>query len=309
MSAWPSPTYAAHSHSDAIASLIDGGRPWRGVVHSVFRTTLNVSIDGALLAIAAPSVGGLPNGIVVDLGSDFRRIGIHAGMEIDHETQRLSIAGAAMAIELGEAAAWSPRLRVAAGDPGAPARRWHARSGAVRALAASAAARRPGHERGLEALLPAVRTDDSSGVAGRAAPLLARLDRAVRDDDRAAATAVARTMIGLGPGLTPSGDDALVGVEAACNAVGSPMAGFLADALDDVAERTTTIAATFLQHAGRGEFAERLHGVLEDLVGSDDSRVWPAIERAIAWGASSGTDCLVGILLGLDAAADAPVAA
>lgn len=120
---------------------------------------------------------------------------------------------------------------------------------------------------------------------------------------------MARTLIGLGPGLTPSGDDALVGFEAACSAVGSALAGFVAGALDDVDERTTAIAATFLQHAGRGEFAERLHGVLEDFVGSDDSRIWPAIERTIAWGASSGTDCLVGILLGLDAATDAPVAA
>ncbi len=94
----------------------------------------------------------------------------------------------------------------------------------------------------------------------------------------------------------------LVGIEAALHALAQPSAGFLAPALGDVEARTTDLAATLLRHAAAGEFAERLHILLAALIGSDDERVPAAIERAVAWGATSGTDCLLGVLIGLDVA-------
>jgi hypothetical protein len=120
--------------------------------------------------------------------------------------------------------------------------------------------------------------------------------------DAGTAAGLAAGLIGLGPGLTPSGDDALVGIEAALHALGSPMAGFTAGALDHVEDWTTSVAATLLRHAARGETAERIHTLMAALVGTDDSAVATALERAIAWGATSGTDCLFGVLLGLDVA-------
>ena len=82
-----------------------------------------------------------------------------------------------------------------------------------------------------------------------------------------------------------------------------PSAGFLALAVGDVEGRTTALAATLLRHAGAGEFAERLHTLLAALLGSDDEAIPAAIDRAVAWGATSGTDCLFGVLVGLDVAA------
>ena len=123
------------------------------------------------------------------------------------------------------------------------------------------------------------------------------------DGDSTAAANAATGLIGLGPGLTPSGDDVLVGVEAALHALGSPSAGFLALAVGDVEVRTTALAATLLRHAAAGEFAERLHTLLAALLGSDDEQIAAAVDRAVAWGATSGTDCLVGVLVGLDVAA------
>ena len=126
---------------------------------------------------------------------------------------------------------------------------------------------------------------------------------ALESGDRRAAADVATHLIGLGPGLTPSGDDALVGIEAALHALDSPMAGFLSLAVDDVEDRTTALAATLLRHAAAGEFAERLHTLLGALLGPDDGTISTAIDRATAWGATSGTDTLVGVLIGLDLAA------
>jgi hypothetical protein len=120
--------------------------------------------------------------------------------------------------------------------------------------------------------------------------------------DRAAAAKSAHDLIGLGPGVTPSGDDLLVGLEAALHALADPRAGFLAAALTDIDERTTVVAATLLRRAAQGEFAERIHRLLAALLGPDDRAIPGAIERAVAWGATSGTDCLVGVLAGLDLA-------
>ncbi len=122
----------------------------------------------------------------------------------------------------------------------------------------------------------------------------------VQHDPRRAATN-ARGLLGLGEGLTPSGDDALVGIEAALHALDHPLAGFLGAALDDVDARTTAVAATLLRHAASGEFAERLHVLLDALTGPADDALPRSIAQAVTWGASSGTDCLVGVFRGLDA--------
>lgn len=299
---WPTPTHAASRMSDAIAPWISRD-PETGVVHSVFRSALNISTGGWLLTIASTLTGGLPNGIVADLGPDLRRMGLRAGMPAHTCARRLWVDSTGLAIDLDTAVRWSPRLAAPIGGGRVAAARWRRRSRRTRAIAATfAKAGLTGAAAGLGPLLETGFRDADFGTAKRAGPILACLEVAYHRADRAGATAAARTLIGLGPGLTPSGDDALVGIEAASWALRTPMAGFLDDTLVDVDTRTTAVAATLLRHAAAGEFAERLHALLGALLGPDDAAIPAAIERAVAWGATSGTDCLVGVLLGLDAA-------
>lgn len=301
--AWPTATHTASSMSDAIAPEIAHGLGGRGVVHSVFRSALNISWPNGLLTIAPESTGRLPNGIAAELGADLRST-VREGMAVRADADNLRIDGAGLAIDLRGAARWSPRLAAPYGGSRVAAERWRSRSRRTRAIAAAIAERREcvASGGGLRPLLLPTREEAGLGTAGHAGAILGQLERAIGDGERADATAAARTLIGLGPGLTPSGDDALVGIEAASTALEAPMAGFLDDALDHVDERTTAIAATLLRHAAAGEFAERLHWLLEALIGPDDATIPAALERAVAWGATSGTDCLVGVLLGLDAA-------
>jgi hypothetical protein len=282
---WPT-RHAASRVSDAIAPRLARGGHETYAVHGVFRSALNISTPGGLLTLACGAVGGLPNGIVVDGAPDFRSIGAREGMAAHIDARALRVDSAGLAIDLGPAALWSPRLAVPVEPSPTLAARWRRRSNRVRLIAAT------GGRIGGETL----------GTASRAAPILARVDEALRDGDPAGASNAARPLIGLGPGLTPSGDDALVGIEAGLWAIRSPMAGFTRDALDDLDGRTTMVAATLLRHAAAGEFAERLHDLVGALLGADEPAIPAALERAIAWGATSGTDCLVGVLLGLDAA-------
>lgn len=255
-------------------------------VHSVFRSAINLTAAGELVTIAPDEAGGLPNGILIAGRADFRTQGVRSGMVVEIDAATVRIPDAGLVIRLADARPWSARM------PAADGRRWPARSTAAHALA-----HRDAH--GTDA--------DAATVGLLAMPVareqLAEVGRAVVRTDRRAAAAAARPLVGLGPGLTPSGDDALAGMEAALHALCHPAAGFLATALENVTDRTTAVSATLLRHAARGEFAERLHRLLAALLGEDDAALPGAIERAVDWGATSGMDGLIGVFAGLDAAA------
>jgi hypothetical protein len=110
-------------------------------------------------------------------------------------------------------------------------------------------------------------------------------------------------LIGLGIGLTPSGDDYLVGLLAGLEATDHPARPALAAAIAlHGPSRTTAIGAAALGHAARGAYAERLHDVLVALAGGRADDLSRTIERAMAYGATSGSDTLVGLFAGLDLA-------
>ncbi len=267
-------------------------------VHSVYRSVVNITAADGLLTVASPDGGGLPNGIQADLGPDWRAIGVQRGMVVTADDWIVRVPDAGLEIRFDAAPRWSPRFAPPASVAHVATARWHRRAATTRTIAQARAS-----GAGLGALLSAGRPDDAAGYVQVARPALARLVLALEAGDRNAAAVAATRLIGLGPGLTPSGDDVLVGIEAALHALAQPSAGFLALALGDVEARTTDLAATLLRHAAAGEFAERLHTLIAALVDPDDEGVPAAIERAIAWGATSGTDCLLGVLIGLDVAA------
>jgi hypothetical protein len=254
-------------------------------------------VDG-LLTVASPEGGGLPNGILADLGPNWREIGLQSGMVVFASGATVLVPDAGLEIQFDAAARWSPRLLSSADAADAATARWRRRAEATRAIA-----RARGSAGGFGGLLREDVSHDPVGILAAAGPILMQLAEALETGDRTRAAEVAARLVGLGPGLTPSGDDVLVGIEAALHALARPPAGFLALATDGVEERTTALAATLLRHAGAGEFAERLHSLLAALLGSDDEAIPAAIDRAVAWGATSGTDCLLGVLIGLDVSA------
>ena len=98
---------------------------------------------------------------------------------------------------------------------------------------------------------------------------------AARDPERAAAAA--RGLIGLGPGLTPEGDDRLAGTAAVLAARGWG-AGWLPP---DLRARTTALSATLLELAARGQVIEPVHGLF-------GPRWRPALARLLRVGHSTG---------------------
>ena len=289
---------------------------WR--VHSVFRQALNVVAGDHLVAVAPQSAGGLPNGISVSGAPDFRVLGLIEGMPMNGSWPIFELPKAGVRLDLARAWAWSPHLVAGGIDPRDDAMR--RRIGAAADIVA-ARATRVGFARCIELLRPvavgtapdrgswpgsvgAATFDDGFSAANAGMRSIEAMRAAIAYGDRAAALEATDELIGLGDGLTPSGDDFLVGLTAALRATRHDLAAPIATrAAGRARGATTDVARAALEHAARGEYAERIHDVLGALARSDEERLRSQVERALSWGASSGADSLLGVLVALEAAA------
>jgi hypothetical protein len=133
--------------------------------------------------------------------------------------------------------------------------------------------------------------DQHNGLSGHAQPALDAIERWLVGNALAEETAM---LIGLGPGLTPSGDDFLGGVMLALHHVHrAAQARSLWRWLEPRLTRTSAISAAHLAAAAAGEGHEAFHAALEELFQRHDG--WPAaLERLAAIGHCSGWDALAG---------------
>jgi hypothetical protein len=125
-----------------------------------------------------------------------------------------------------------------------------------------------------------------------------RRDRAVRCVDGGDLDGAVDALAGLGPGLTPAGDDTLAGLLLILGAHDRAAAVAAADRA-----RTNDIARAFLAWAARGQSIEPVHRLL---VSADAGVAAAALANVLAFGHSSGADLAFGLRLGLRALVAAP---
>jgi hypothetical protein len=261
-----SSTLAALRISSAVLPLAVAGE-MRGTVLSTHRAALNLICSNHVVTCGLSELGALPNGITVAGTDDLR--GVVAP-------------GEGIFLDVSSARPWSPLLLPLADLPSTEALDRASRAAAGEAPTA-----------GFGPLLRSLDEEDGDLFRAAARPALRALLVATRRDDRRAAEAAATSLVGLGAGLTPSGDDVLVGFTAALTAVRNKLAHPIARAAADGGSRTTLVARTYLYHAARGEYAERVHQLVDAVASGDASR----IALGMSWGATSGADLVLGILL------------
>ena len=178
-------------------------------------------------------------------------------------------------------------------DPGVP------RLGG--ALATAPVARRA---ETLALLATGLPPDDVRAWADLAVPLETAL--APVRPDRAQVTAAVEALVGLGPGLTPAGDDVVAGaLVTLAAAVDEPRREVLVDAVDGLLPRTTTVSAALLREACRGRAVPQVSSVLRALAGSGDLDV--ALARLARVGHTSGPAMALGVRAVLRARAARPL--
>jgi hypothetical protein len=101
---------------------------------------------------------------------------------------------------------------------------------------------------------------------------------------------------GLGPGLTPAGDDALSGILFAFRALGGPA---VEPALIAVARsvRTTDLAVAILEAAAAGHHIEPVHDLVMAAASGDSAAAAKAAADLDRFGSSSGADIAHGLRL------------
>jgi hypothetical protein len=118
----------------------------------------------------------------------------------------------------------------------------------------------------------------------------------ILDNNLDACRASASKLAGLGSGLTPSGDDFMMGVLYALWATRpSEEIGPFAEAIiDSAVPRTVPLSAAWLGAAARGEAGQLWHALVDALAAADEPALTTAARPIIRTGHTSGADALAG---------------
>jgi Protein of unknown function (DUF2877) len=115
---------------------------------------------------------------------------------------------------------------------------------------------------------------------------------------------VLRSLIGQGAGATPAGDDVVIGVLAHAwltRGREAPVMAAMRSLEPELSALTSTVGATYLRAAIRGEFGSHLVAWVRALPRASPQRALALARRVSSHGATSGYDTLAGFLAGADA--------
>jgi hypothetical protein len=266
---------------------------------------MNIALDGTLLAVLSNELPRMPNSVRLPSSVTKELLpNLRPGMEVRVGNDRLHIPAHNFSFRLPETTAWEPRPEVSTYH-------WHRKTVAQHVrLLAHLLADKP-QQGGLAPLVRPLllgQPAQETPLSRMAMPRLRLLAQSSWRQENAGIEEATRGLAGLGPGLTPSGDDVLGGF-AAIMALLSPQLSADAASRKHVAvtiaamarPRTTALSAVLLAHAAQGELAEQMGTLLLTLTLPAEAfeTVLNAAEQVLTFGASSGGDTLLGMLLGL----------
>ncbi len=281
----------ARSVSRRIRDLLHRSRAGR--VLAVFPRSCYVDLNGQIAALVAPAVLNGPLNVVVDADPWGDRVAAGA---VTTSTDRMLRIGGGVEIELAGAVVWDAAL------PRWPRIDAVALSGYTAGLGRLLASEAP--EGGLARTVTGAHAPGGADeiLDRTAAPALADLAGGLRRRDAHLAASAAQMLAGLGPGLTPSGDDILLGCLLALAVLPAEGTDRIRDAIVSATrDHTTRISQAYLHAAAQGEAGEPWHGLIAGLAAGGTSRVTDAARRVMAFGETSGSDMLAGFLLSVDA--------
>ena len=253
-------------------------------MHSVFERVVNLQGQGGdLFTMAAAGIDDAPDTVVAD--GPLPVASLAPGDAVEAGEDRLVAGG--LELSLGKARPWRAVLPA---YPARPARLRRNLAVVRAALDAAGAPDRSGSSLGRELAAALARHGES-------------LCAALAAGDRDSARRHGHAILGLGPGLTPSGDDFVAGLLAVLHLPDGP-----GRALRDVgsymvagaARRTNAISVAMLHAAAQGRVRECVIELLRELVAGDREGVAGALPRVLAIGSSSGRDMAAGVVAGFD---------
>lgn len=265
------------------------GAPNSGSVLAVFRRVCLIQAGNKrLLALVAPDVGDGPLSIVLEQApKDWS--GLQPGAPVRVGQDRVWCGELEVVLE--RATIWEPRPD------------WQYLRANARLLLERLehlAVRLPEHAP-ADSMLSLLRDHDLPGSSSRSA-VHARAQKAAEAlwagwcGDQAQLRTGTAQLAGLGVGLTPSGDDFLLGTILCAWLAHPAPRSYCVSVSDAVAARTTLLSAAYIRSAADGECSSSWHLLLKALTSGGDEDLVEAGRSVIAYGHTSGSDALAGFL-------------
>jgi hypothetical protein len=126
--------------------------------------------------------------------------------------------------------------------------------------------------------------------------MISNLSSSLVTVDIHSALKITSQLAGLGAGLTPAGDDFLMGAVYATWIIHPPeIAKMIATEITELAAPlTTSLSAAWLRSAGKGEAGSLWHRLFDALLSGNAMQVEAAMDRILDIGETSGADALAG---------------
>lgn len=259
-----------------------------GFVHSVYRKTINLCIDKTLIALQSNASPLSPISLITELSeASMSSLDISEGAPVKITDTSLLIGSVCFLFQ--EARPFSSHLQKKL----TPAQRSLLKKHLAVVLLSS-------HTGGFDSIFHAFQEPSAplpSPILEGGRQYLLQAGQALSKKDYASASVFLSRLLGLGIGLTPSGDDFLCGVLAGLILSGndsSPFASLLKEEITAGLHRTNTISQAFLHCALNHRFSSAVLSLADPC---DPASIQASFEKI---GHSSGIDTLYGIFFILD---------
>jgi len=277
---------------------------WSGEILGVHpRSCYLMDEDGEIYAVVQQSLGNGPLHLVIPTSAahPFQQLTVGETVRSTGDVLMLSDS---LDVGLAQAQLWDPKPYVALGaDPDVLRQ-------ALAALFQAATIDPPA--KSLAHLLPYLEEEDLPEPLlqvphfPRSHALMGGLAEGLARRNRRGLKVVTSSMAGLGPGLTPAGDDFLAGVLLALalaqrHRADAELAEIGNMLLETAAPRTHEISAAYLKAAHAGEASDRWHRLLGALASGDPPAIEEAARGVMQTGETSGADMLAGFVTAMRA--------
>ncbi len=274
-----------------------------GRVHSVFQQVINISVHDNLISIVGKRVGQGPLNIVVNFPHDLDLTAIVKAGDIVTLDETIRIDNT-LSITTNSTSIWEASINFQ--DLLHPVNVILSNIEVVKEVVLASK-----NLKGLGELIDHVNDMEISStyqlepISKFAVPHISSLIRAIRLRISHDIIQSSNKIIGLGSGLTPSGDDMLIGLMISMIYISENVQGIdldvekiSSDIISDITGRTTIISEEFLREAACGRVNEPVATLMEKILISGQKEMRESAKKVLSVGSTSGADTIFGIILG-----------
>lgn len=308
----------AVSISSRVKKIIEenNGSNIEGFIHSIFDYACNIQIpDRELIGLISKKYGDNPYSITIDLsaGQTMSKLPLHQGMKVDINRQGIGSTDGTFYINLQDAIIWDSTPPDKYKSLVNRSQLKNNIDSIIRILLGK------GNFLGIGPLIMDYsivgdikfqefqKTIKTNHYSLFISPRIKDLINGIIKDDKVLIKKILEGIVGFGPGLTPSADDLLVGLIAALYYLGQYQEKeistivHLKNSLDEqLTSQTTIVSRQMLKAAIQGEFAKSIKELCITMITTNSKKdLENAVLNAINLGSTSGTDTMVGLLLGV----------